>query len=400
MNSTAGRGWAESWGRWWSAKDDVERITFYTRHSFSGLVAIGPLVVFGRVTDPDVLGVRPVAGVAALVLSVLQAVVVGLVLGRLVTRGHVPRSSRVPLVLTSAAAFCAGFAMPSPQGGGLVRVAAVVVLFWPAGFLGARRSGALALLAGTVLIALNREAFEWPGQVLLAGLVLAVVCWFAAVTVRLSMWILDVVRRLASAERDRARLAVAEERLRFARDLHDVVGRDLSAIAVTSDLVAELARRGRPEAVDRAEEVRRIAQESLREVREVVRGYRGVDLDVELEGAAALLRSAGVECTVTADAAGASEAARTAAAWVVREGVTNVVRHSSSATRCRIEVSGGGGGPVRVLIENDGAPQTVPGSGSGLVGLAERLRPLGGELTTERREGTFALRVELPVVSA
>ena len=86
---------------------------------------------------------------------------------------------------------------------------------------------------------------------------------------------------LWEAERAReveTRLAVAEERLRFGRDLHDVLGRNLSVISLKSELAVQLARRGRPEAVEQMIEVQRIAQESQREVRAVVRGYREADL--------------------------------------------------------------------------------------------------------------------------
>ncbi|MDD9205445.1 histidine kinase, partial [Georgenia sp. 10Sc9-8] len=98
-----------------------------------------------------------------------------------------------------------------------------------------------------------------------------------------------------------ARLAVAEERLRFSRDLHDVVGRTFSAIAVKSELAAELARRGQDGAVDQMLEVRGLAQDSLREVRGVVAGYRAVDLAAELDGARSVLRSAGVRTRVVGD---------------------------------------------------------------------------------------------------
>ena len=395
MERATGRGTGTRWQRWWAGKDDVERVTLYTRQSFAVLLTIGPSLTFGQLGRGGALEQRPAAALAVLAAVVVHAVAVGLVLDRQIAGRPVPRAWWAALAAVSVAAFAATPLLTPVQGGALARVVLVGALFGPAAFLGPRRSLLLAVLAGAGLVALHRAGFDWPHPGLAAGAFLAGAFAFAAVTVQLSMWIVDVVRRLAGAERDRARLAVAEERLRFARDLHDVVGRDLSAIAVTSDLVAELARRGRPEAVERAEEVRRIAQDSLREVREVVRGYRGVDLDAELEGAAALLRSAGIEPAVVADAAGAGAEARTAAAWVVREGVTNVVRHSA-ASRCRIEVSGAAGGAVRVLIENDGAVEGAPGRGSGLAGLAERLRPLGGRLGAERREGTFTLCAELP----
>lgn len=108
---------------------------------------------------------------------------------------------------------------------------------------------------------------------------------FLAFTSVFSVWLLDAVYRLDEARDTRARLAVAEERLRFGRDLHDVMGRNLAVIALKSELAVQLARRGRPDAVEQMIEVQRIAQESQREVRAVVRGYREADLGVELAGA-------------------------------------------------------------------------------------------------------------------
>jgi two-component system sensor histidine kinase DesK len=89
-----------------------------------------------------------------------------------------------------------------------------------------------------------------------------------ALTFRLSVWVLDLVREMERTRGVQSQLAVAEERLRFARDLHDVMGRNLSAIAVKSQLAGELVRRGRPDAADEVADVRRLAEDSLREVRE------------------------------------------------------------------------------------------------------------------------------------
>ena len=114
------------------------------------------------------------------------------------------------------------------------------------------------------------------------GLVVFFAAGFLAFTCAFSVWLLNAVYELDEARETRARLAVAEERLRFGRDLHDVMGRNLAVIALKSELAVQLARRGRPEAVDQMIEVQRIAQESQREVRDVVRGYREADLGVEL----------------------------------------------------------------------------------------------------------------------
>ncbi|WP_236584731.1 sensor histidine kinase, partial [Streptomyces sp. MBT53] len=155
------------------------------------------------------------------------------------------------------------------------------------------------------------------------ALVTAVIVLFAggglAFTAVFSVWLLDAVYELDEARETRARLAVAEERLRFGRDLHDVMGRNLSVIALKSELAVQLARRGRAEAVDQMIEVQRIARESQREVRDVVRGYRETALHVELAGAQGVLTAAGIECEVTGEATGLPTEVQSALGWVVRE---------------------------------------------------------------------------------
>jgi two-component system sensor histidine kinase DesK len=195
-----------------------------------------------------------------------------------------------------------------------------------------------------------------------------------------------------------ARLAVAEERLRFARDLHDIMGRNLSAIAVKGQLAAELVRRGRAEAAEEVTDISRIAQESLREIRGVVGGYRTASLPDELVGARSVLRAAGVSCTVTGDeeAALLPTVAQAALGWAVREAVTNVLRHSR-ATTCTIDLRTAGG-TAELRVVNDGAAASVDGSrGNGLTGLAERLDTAGGRLTACADSGTFVLTASLPV---
>ncbi len=224
-----------------------------------------------------------------------------------------------------------------------------------------------------------------------------------AFTAAFSVWLLDAVYELDEARETRARLAVAEERLRFGRDLHDVMGRNLSVIALKSELAVQLARRGRTEAVEQMIEVQRIARESQREVRDVVRGYREADLRLELAGAQGVLSAAGIECEVTGDAAGLPVEVQSALGWVVREATTNVLRHGD-AGRCVVEVRVTGGRVV-LTVENDGAKVegAVPesSSGAGLIGLRERLTAVGGELDAGPVDGDrFRVTATVPVPSA
>jgi len=216
----------------------------------------------------------------------------------------------------------------------------------------------------------------------LASLVLA-----AVLTVRMSLWLAAMVRELDVAREAQAQLAVAEERLRFARDLHDVTGRDLSVIAVKSELVAQLAEREDPRAVEHGREVAQIARASLAEIRSLVRGYREADLATELQGTASLLRSAHAEVTVHGDADDVPARHRGTAAWVLREGGTNILRHAGpSAVTIAL-------GPDGVRLVNDGAPgEGAMVEGSGLTGMRERLGP-GAALSTRREHGTFTLDV-------
>nr|WP_237419313.1 sensor histidine kinase [Kitasatospora sp. SID7827] len=307
-------------------------------------------------------------------------------------------------VAVSVAALLLGPRPRDADGSLPVTVAVLTMTFWIATTAVALRTAetAVAAVAGLLLLALPLLLTGVsPGSV--AGM--AVGCLIgaalAAVTARGSIWTARVVWELDAARETQARLAVAEERLRFSRDLHDVLGRNLATIALKSELAVRLARRGRPEAVDQMTEVQRIAQESQREVREVVRGYRTVELHTELAGAASVLRAANVDCrTELSGADGLPAEAQSVLGWVVREAATNVLRHSEAANcRFRLRVSGG---TALLEVENDGVPAVPPpraeGAGSGLRGLGERLAAHGGTLSTAGgAPGRFRLTAELPI---
>jgi two-component system, NarL family, sensor histidine kinase DesK len=223
---------------------------------------------------------------------------------------------------------------------------------------------------------------------------------------RSSAWVLGIVWEIDRARETQARLAVAEERLRVARDLHDVLGRNLALIAVNSELAAQLARRGQDDAAERMLEVRQVAQDSMREVRDVVAGYRNADLDAELAGARSVLRSAGITVRVIGDGVALPRGVQAALGWAVREATTNIIRHADP-TQVRIELDSAsdtdGTAVARLRIQNDGvrpAGSTAisgDGHGTGLAGLHERLAQLGGTLSAQALPGgRFALQVELP----
>ena len=140
---------------------------------------------------------------------------------------------------------------------------------------------------------------------------------------------------LTAARAELAQVAVAQERERFARDLHDLLGHSLSVIAIK----AELARRLLPGEPDRAanevEEVEQVARQALSEVRDAVSGYRQPTLDRELAGARMALSAAGIEAEIRPSDATLAPEVEAVLAWAVREGATNVIRHSG-AHRCTV----------------------------------------------------------------
>ena len=235
---------------------------------------------------------------------------------------------------------------------------------------------------------------------------------------------LEAVSALRRTRADLARTAVAEERLRIARDLHDLLGHSLSLITLKAELAGRVIGTDLGRAAAEIAELESVARQSLSDVRAAVTGYRQPDLVGELESARQLLSSAGIAAKITApDAACLSGAVDAALAWAVREGTTNVVRHSR-ATQVAISVSAGPAGVVAEISDNgppadDDKPTTLArlaeaqadrGSqddrgqvrlgGSGLAGLAERVHSLGGELTAGSvAPRGFRLRVAVPLGS-
>ena len=215
-------------------------------------------------------------------------------------------------------------------------------------------------------------------------------------------------RELVLARNELARLAVADERLRISRDLHDTLGHSLSLIALKSELAGRLLpddpARARAEIAD----VEQVAREALAAVRETVSGYRRPTLDAELASARRMLEAAGIAGDVEGDAARVDAVAESVLAWAVREGVTNVIRHSG-ASHCRVTVTTSDGAVVAEVVDDGSGDRSGRGGittssssspGSGLTGLAERVSACGGRLqAAPRPEGGFRLRVSVPLAA-
>lgn len=218
---------------------------------------------------------------------------------------------------------------------------------------------------------------------------------------------------LTKARAELARLAVAQERERFARDLHDLLGHTLSVIALKAELAGRLLPDRPEQAATEVGEVEQVARQALGEVRLAVSGYHQPTLDGEIAGARMALSAAGIQADVQRSGVALEPEVEAVLAWAVREGATNVIRHSG-AGRCTMRISANlGDAAVEVVDNGSGAPPTngagdAPGYvngadshvGTGLAGLRERARTIRGRVEAGALpEGGFKLTVSVPVSS-
>jgi two-component system sensor histidine kinase DesK len=235
----------------------------------------------------------------------------------------------------------------------------------------------------------------------------------------------EMVATLRQTRAELARVAVAEERLRIARDLHDLLGHSLSLITLKAELSRRMIGTDTDRAAHEMAELEAVARQSLSDVRAAVAGYRQPDLAAELASARQLLTAAGIGCRITApDIPGLPGDVDAVLAWTIREGITNVVRHAR-ATSVVVTVTRGQDTAVAEITDDGTGGAAAPGgvpapstagpaaaaevagaaglarlrlTGSGLAGLAERIRALGGDLAAGHiQPHGFRLRVTIPV---
>lgn len=215
--------------------------------------------------------------------------------------------------------------------------------------------------------------------------------------------LVDAVRTLRDTRQELARTAVEKERLRFSRDLHDLLGHTLSVVVVKAEAVRRVLPHDVEAAMGQAADIEAVGRQALTEIREAVTGYREGSLRTELENAVSLLDASGIEAVTRQEGAPLPPETAALLSWVVREAATNAVRHSG-ASRCEIAVRNAGG-RVRLTVTDDGrgpvgSSGDDPGGtgGTGLRGLAERLAVAGGRLDHGQDGGRgFRLVAELPV---
>ncbi|GII32093.1 sensor histidine kinase [Planotetraspora mira] len=202
-----------------------------------------------------------------------------------------------------------------------------------------------------------------------------------------------LVFQVRQAQKEVGRLAVNEERLRIARDLHDLLGHSLSLIVLKSELARRLAEQGSERAIQEVADIESVARQALVEVREAVTGYRRRCFSEEIDGARSALAAAGVELTVRTSGTPLPDTLDGLLGWAVRESVTNVVRHAR-ATRCEITLTYGKAGALLEVADNGVSGPYQPGSG--LTGLMERVGAAGGSVEAEPAAAGFRLRVVVP----
>ena len=291
----------------------------------------------------------------------------------------------------------------------------------------------LFIFAAAATAAILREPLAAAGValcVLLAGLGtiaadvgIGTTLVFAAGTAGIGMMVLSIAglrarnAELQGAREELARLAVAEERLRFARDLHDLLGHSLSVIALKAELAGRLldgakgpgaASRSAPDGTGQVEagdsvavarthigDLEGVARGALAEVREAVSGYRRPVLAAELDGARMALEAAGIEARLDRAPVALAPDVEALLAWTVREGTINAIRHSG-ARSCRIAIAAGAEA-ASVEVSDDGRGPAGANGGHGLAGLRERATDLAGALEAGGGpDGGFRLRVSVP----
>lgn len=231
-----------------------------------------------------------------------------------------------------------------------------------------------------------------------------------------SLWMWEVVRKLDEARHLAAELAVAQERLRFAADLHDIQGHHLQVIALKAELAERTLASDPAHAGAQVSEIRLIAKEAMEETRSLVAGLREVALSAELENASEVLTLSGAECELEIAGSPTGADARRVLAFAVREATTNILRHSNASAAAIVLAPTRGG--FELSITNDGVGDAQPSSGgSGISGLRERVAAIGGTVDTSvgrsgaglsdaglsdaglseaAPSGSFALRVWVP----
>jgi two-component system sensor histidine kinase DesK len=291
-------------------------------------------------------------------------------------------------------------------------VAHALVTYMPLVVLGTQWGGMAGWLAGSILLLLT----GWIAWTLFAAVILSILIGALALGVTpdnaayLAVASLDtglvvfglsrltlIIRYLKATRTELAQLAVIKERMRFARDLHDLLGYSLSAITLKAELTRRLVSSNPERAMDELTELTDVARQALADVRLVASGYRNMSLSKEAASVLSLLSAAGIAARVEVNCGPLDEEVDTVLATVLRETVTNMLRHST-AQNCTVEACTSGD-VVRLRVGNDGVPPAGSSrrNGGGLDNLSSRLEAVGGSLAVTCHDGRFEVLATVAV---
>jgi two-component system sensor histidine kinase DesK len=362
------------------------------------LPLLGPAVAVaqGQVPHPLLAG----AGLAAFVAIYLVVVVNALEDDRRVYLGP-PRLDVVGLVAVAAIGVGLFVAYANNQSGWWDLMLYVSV----AGAAALPSRSAVAWTLGAVAVTLA-WGLSIRGDHLGDALSIVIGTLLASALVHVVQRMQHYNRILRDTRAELARNAVSEERLRFARDLHDLLGHTMSLIVVKAEVVRRLVDRDPALAAQAAADIEAIGRRALSEVRQAVDGYRAPDFAAALDGVRSALADAGITVRVRHDGPPVPAAASQLFGWVVREAATNVIRHSGATSAdMRIAVT-----PDEAVLEirDDGRGRRAEGGGdasdrigNGLAGLRERVTSAGGAFVAENVPGRgFRVEARLPAEEA
>ncbi len=293
----------------------------------------------------------------------------------------------------------------------LVLAAIGIALFWLHGTESEWATTMLYVTVSGVAVFADRRAIVWaiactlvitgycvlgPGRTWPVGTAMSF-GYQVAVASALVYTIKQMIGYIGQLRATRARLAevaVSDERLRFARDMHDLLGHTLSLIVVKAEVVRRLVEQDPAAAAREAADIESIGRTALADVRDAVSGYRERGFTGELDGARAALSDADI--SVSVDVESLPRPVEALFGWAVREATTNVIRHSRARTvsivaRTVADVA-------RLDVVDDGiGPRHPTGSGTGLLGLRERFAAAGGAVETSWDGRGFRLTATLPL---
>lgn len=393
-----------------------------------GWLSAAPAPRASSVTGSGELGqvaaVQEIPGGPRLARAIMVAVLCSYVAVQVIDVLTAPLTSRGLKLVVDIPALLAVFALTLsvtsggaenwPQWRKLVMLAVqALVTYFPLLVLGTYWADMAGFLAGSALLLLSGwlawTLFTAIAASMLVGPLVSSLGAYQTAYLTLSTLVLGLVvfglARLSVAIRyvhatrgELARVAIISERTRFARDLHDLLGYSLSAITLKAEVTRRLVASNPARARDELAEVLDIARQALADVRIVASGYRNISLAKEASSVSSLLSMAGIKARVEITCGALDEQFDTVLATVLREAVTNILRHST-ARNCVIEAEIGDDA-IRLLVSNDGVPRSAASGrrGGGLENLRTRLDAIGGRLTVKvPGNGWFKLLAEAPL---